>query len=123
VDHLCRNWVLVENAKEARNVNGILGLLCKKHFPGLVEKGDNQWEPAWTFDHYALVEDVTDPNGIRCRNKADRVITELRVSLCCTTFIGHSLNKIMDSSCLYAGLLQDPGGTGGKGVSGGLRLV
>ena len=55
MDHLCRNWVLVDQVAPARNVIGILGLLCKEHFPGLVRKGDQDWEPAWTFDHYALV--------------------------------------------------------------------
>jgi hypothetical protein len=43
VNHLCRNWMLVEEGVPARNVNGILGLLCREHFPGLVwpsEDGD-----------------------------------------------------------------------------------
>jgi hypothetical protein len=37
---LCRNWILVEEVVEARNVNGILGLLCREHFPGLVYKSE-----------------------------------------------------------------------------------
>jgi hypothetical protein len=94
VDHLCKNWVLVDQVALARNVNGILGLLCKEHFPGLVRKGDQDWETAWTFDHYALVQDALDHNGIRCKNKVDRVIRELWVSLSCTTFLNssHSLD-------------------------------
>ena len=71
----------MDQAAPARNVNGILGLLCKEHFLGLVRKGDQHWELAWTFDHYALVQDAPDHNGIRYRNKADRVIRELWVSL------------------------------------------
>jgi hypothetical protein len=85
--------VLVDQAALARNVNGILGLLCKEHFPGLVRKGEDL-EPAWTFDHYTLVTDASDLNGIHYRNKADRVIRELWVSLSCTTFLNssHSLD-------------------------------
>jgi hypothetical protein len=37
-----------------RPPNGILGLLCREHFPGLVEYA-GVTGPAFTFDHYAVV--------------------------------------------------------------------
>jgi hypothetical protein len=89
VDHLCRNWVLVDQAALARNVNGILGLLCKEHFPGLVRKGEDL-EPAWTFDHYTLVTDASDLNGIRCRNKGRSGKSFLHYIPQFLAFIGHS---------------------------------
>jgi hypothetical protein len=122
--------MLVDEGVKARNVNGILGLLCREHFPGLVWKAEGEDpEPATSFDHYALVANALDANNREFRNKADRVIMELWVSLSHTTFLNssHSLdileNKIMDTSCLYAGHLQMPGGTGGMGVSGGLCFL
>jgi hypothetical protein len=63
-----------------RHVNGILGLLCKKNFPGMVEFA-GKVEPAYTFEHYACVPDSSDR---LCRNfgtKANRVTAELWVSL------------------------------------------
>ena len=68
--------MLVEEGVSARNVNGILGLLCREHFPGLVwtSKGEDPEIPS--FDHYALV--ATDAPH---RNLVDRVILELWVSL------------------------------------------
>ena len=40
-----------------RNPNGIFGLLCREHFPGLVEY-DGVTSPAYTFDHYAVAPDM-----------------------------------------------------------------
>jgi hypothetical protein len=45
----------------ARHVNGILGLLCKTHFPGLVDYAKKR-EPAYTFDHYANAIDAEAEN-------------------------------------------------------------
>jgi hypothetical protein len=39
--------------------NGILGLLCREHFPGLVEYA-GVTGPAYTFDHYAVAPDAVD---------------------------------------------------------------
>jgi hypothetical protein len=73
----CRNWILVEEGVEARNVNGILGLLCREHFPGLVYKSEEDVEGELpSFDQYALFP-VDEPY----RNLADQVISELWVSL------------------------------------------
>jgi hypothetical protein len=74
---LCRNWILVEEGVEARNVNGILGLLCREHFPGLVYKSEEDVEGELpSFDQYALF-----PAAEPYRNLADQVISELWVSL------------------------------------------
>ena len=67
--------MLVEEAVEARNVNGILGLLCREHFPSLVWVSEDGDPEIPSFDTYALVPDAVH------RNLADRVIQELWVSL------------------------------------------
>ena len=68
--------MLVEEGVPARNVNGILGLLCREHFPGLVWTSEDEDLEVPSFDHYALV--ATDAPH---RNLADWVISELWVSL------------------------------------------
>jgi hypothetical protein len=45
----------------ARHVNGILGLLCRTHFPGLVDYARKR-EPAYTFDHYTNALDAEAEN-------------------------------------------------------------
>ena len=47
--------MLVEEGIEARNVNGILGLLCREHFPGLVWTSEDEDPVVPLFDQYALV--------------------------------------------------------------------
>ena len=56
-------------------VNGILGLLCKEHFPGLVEYA-GVTGPAYSFDHYAAAPDAVDRDR-RVFNKAEQVKQEL----------------------------------------------
>ena len=68
--------MLVEEGVPARNVNGILGLLCREHFPGLVWTLEDEDPEVPSFDHYALVA----INALHI-NLADRVISELWVSL------------------------------------------
>jgi hypothetical protein len=63
-----------------RNPNDILGLLCREHFPGLVEY-TGVTGPAYSFDHYAVSPDAVDRDGPEFNNKADRVKQELWVSL------------------------------------------
>jgi len=70
-------------------VNGILGLLCRKHFPRLVEYA-GVTEPAYTFDHYAAVPDAEDRAGRVFSNKVVRVKQELWVSAQYIVFIAHS---------------------------------
>ena len=71
----------------ARLVNGILGLLCRQHFPDIVTYA-SKTEPAYSFDHYAVATDAEYPN------KAARVKVELWVSLPRTTLLNtsHSLD-------------------------------
>jgi hypothetical protein len=62
---------------EARNVNGILGLLGREQFPGLVYKLEEDVEGELpSFDQYALF-----PADESYRNLEDQVISELWVSL------------------------------------------
>ena len=67
----------MEDGGEARNVNGILGLLCREHFPGLVYKSEEDVDGEIpSFAQYALF-----PASAPYRNLADQVISELWVSL------------------------------------------
>jgi hypothetical protein len=87
--------MLVDEGVQARNVNGILGLLCREHFPGLVwTSEDEDLEPATSFDLYALIDDALDVQNMTFRNKADWVIMELWVSVSRTTAFNssHSLD-------------------------------
>ena len=63
-----------------RNPNDILGLLCREHFPGLVEY-DGVTGPAYTFDHYVVTPDAVDRDDREFNNKAERVKQEFWVNL------------------------------------------
>jgi len=67
--------MLVEEGVPARNVNGILGLLCREHFPGLVWTSEDEDPEIPSFDHYALFPAAGH------LNLEDQVLTELWVSL------------------------------------------
>jgi len=73
---LGKGWVRVAAGAHNRHVNGILGLLCRLYFPGLVEFGGAQ-EPAYTWDHYVAFPDLPDRDGRVFPNKAERVKAEL----------------------------------------------
>ena len=60
--------------------NGILGLLCKLHYPGCMEIG-GQLQLASSWDHYIAANDVPDREGRLFPNKAQRVLNELWVRL------------------------------------------
>jgi hypothetical protein len=71
----------VENAGgHRRNPNCILDLLCREHFPGLVEYA-GMTGLAYTIDHYAVAPDAVDWDSREFNNKAERVKQELWVSL------------------------------------------
>ena len=74
---MCRNWVIVSGGN-ARLVNGILGLLCRQYFLGIITYA-SKTEPAYFFDHNVVATDAEYPN------KAARVKAELWVSLPRTT--------------------------------------
>ena len=63
---------MVVSGGSAWLVNGILGLLCRQHFPDIVTYA-SKTEPAYSFDHYAVALDVEYPN------KAARVKAEFWV--------------------------------------------
>jgi hypothetical protein len=70
----------VENVGgHGRNLNCILSLLCREHFPRLVEYA-KVTGPAYTFDHYTVALDVVNRDGSKF-NKTERVKQELWVSL------------------------------------------
>lgn len=56
-----KHWKKVgqDQAKSTRMVNGIIGLLLKEHFPGLV-KYKGKEEPPWTREHYEAAPDAQD---------------------------------------------------------------
>jgi hypothetical protein len=89
---LCRGWARVALGGSTRHVNGILGLLCRLHFPGLVRFSGSE-EPAYTWEHYIAFSDVEDRDGRVFANKAARVKAELWVSFSRTTLLNtsHSL--------------------------------
>jgi len=78
---------VVVSGGSARLVNGILGLLCRQHFPGIITYG-SKTELAYSFDHYVVASDAEYPN------KAAWVKAEFLVSLPHTTLLNtpHSLD-------------------------------
>ena len=75
-----RYWEIIAPGAHTRLPNGILGLLCKLHWPGLVEVAGRD-TVATTFDHYALKVDQPDRDLRVFQNKAQRVVGEFWVSL------------------------------------------
>jgi len=80
---------MVQQGDHKRKPNGILGLLCRLHFPRLVMHG-GVLEPAYTWDHYMAGPDTEDREGSNFGTKARRVVGELRVS--------HPRTKMVDIS-------------------------
>ena len=76
-----------------RIVNGILGLLCKEHFPGMVLHAGKS-KPAWYCEHYYSAEDQEDSLRRVFDNKAERVKHELWVSLLLTTLLNSLLSNM-----------------------------
>jgi hypothetical protein len=78
---LDRSWTVVDYAGgHHRLPNGILELLCKEHFPGLVEYA-GVTGLAYTFDNYAVAPDAVDRDSQEFNNKVERVKQQLWVSL------------------------------------------
>ena len=69
----------MQPSEHKRKPNGILGLLCRQHFPKLVMHA-GVLEPAYTWDHYMASPDATDREGRNFTTKARRVVGELWVS-------------------------------------------
>ena len=102
--------------------NGILGLRCKLHYPDCMEIG-GQLQPASSWDHYIVANDVPDQEGRIFKNKAQRVLNELWVRLLTlhsSLFdIDKILVKIFLCLLLCAGLLQMGGRNVVRGDDGG----
>jgi hypothetical protein len=58
-----------------RTPASVLGVLCRKYFPSLVDLGDDKWEPAYLWDRYQLA-----PDDQNC-NKQEQILAEFWVSL------------------------------------------
>ena len=69
----------MQPGEHKRKPNGILGLLCRLHFPGLVMHA-GVLEPAYTWDHYMACPDATDREGRNFNTKARWVVGEFWVS-------------------------------------------
>jgi hypothetical protein len=78
---LVQDWVVVLGTA-SQYPNGVMGLLCKQHYPGLVEF--HRKELAYLFDHYVIAADAEYPN------KVAWVIAEFWVSLPRTTLLNTS---------------------------------
>ena len=89
LEHFCRNWLILSGGAHNRKPNGILGALCREHFPGLMEHAEVR-EPAYTWDHYMAVADADDREGRNFGTKARRVVGELWVSNRGTTLVNIS---------------------------------
>jgi hypothetical protein len=78
---LDRSWTIVDyDGGHRRLPNGISGLLCREHFPGLVEYA-GVTGLAYTLDHYVVAPDAVDRDDREFNNKAERVKQESWVSL------------------------------------------
>ena len=77
---------MVAGGDHSRHVNGIIGLLIKEKFPGLVTRGEVT-EPAYTWGHYYAAPDARDREGREFPNRAERVKRELWVSFFRTTLV------------------------------------
>ena len=69
--------------------NGILGLLCKDHYPRCIEI-DGRLQPASAWEHYIQAIDRPDREGRCFASKAERVLQELWVSLVCAIIVNTS---------------------------------
>ena len=75
----CRNFTIIAPGVHNHMPNGILGLLCKLHYPGCMII-DGQLQPALSWDHYREAIDTVDRLGRAYANKAEWVLAELWVS-------------------------------------------
>lgn len=66
-----RMWtVVVSSGGHKRSINNIPGLLCREHFPDMVEYS-GVMVLDYLFDHYAVTLDAIDCEGRIFNNKAD----------------------------------------------------
>lgn len=72
---------MVTQGSHDRRVNGILSILCREHYPGMVEV-DGVVRPAMKWSHWHAAHDQVDRVGRIFTSKAERVINELWVRVC-----------------------------------------
>jgi hypothetical protein len=84
-----RGWTFVIPGNHKRDVNEILGRLCKDHFPGMIWVDDKE-KSVDTWRQYASFTNFQEWEGRRFDNKATRVRGELWVSFCYTTLLNTS---------------------------------
>jgi hypothetical protein len=100
----------LENAgAHGRKPNAILGLLCREHFPSLVEYA-RVTVLAYSFDHYIVASNVVDRDDRQFNNKAEQVKEELwvslpRIILFNTSHLLHILKIMYGYMYLYVGFL------------------
>ena len=73
VIYLCRSWKVVVPGAHKRLPNGIVGLLCREHFPGMVHYNE-KYEPATTYEHYLAADDAPDATGHTYDSVPERII-------------------------------------------------
>ena len=62
-------------------MSGILGLLCKKYYPGLVTLDNGTMELAWSWKHFERIPDVADKHGRVYDHLGLRVVNDFRVCI------------------------------------------
>ncbi|TVU41202.1 hypothetical protein EJB05_14701, partial [Eragrostis curvula] len=99
-----KGWETIVPGDHERIPAGILGLLCRRHFRGMVPLRDGGQEPALTWAHYKRVADVPDEDGRDFRTVADRVVGELWVTLVYIELVNTSRSlDIQGRSCDFGG--------------------
>lgn len=71
---------MVGRGNHTRQVNSIIGVLLKKHFPGLITLHGKE-EPGFTWAHYQAAPDKN------FGNKAERIKAEIWVSVFHSTIV------------------------------------
>jgi hypothetical protein len=75
------HWIELGGGKKRRNPSGVVTLLLKECFPGLVNY-NGRIEPPWTWEHYAAAPDAPDEHGVEYNNCLERVEERFWVIFC-----------------------------------------
>ena len=99
LNDLCRTLeIVVAGTAHKRLPAGILGLLLKVHYPGVMVIA-GQADAAHTWEHYKAAPDAEDREGRFFNTKAGRVLNEIFVSVARTTFYPiHHIHGILFSN-------------------------
>ncbi|CAN6344653.1 unnamed protein product, partial [Urochloa humidicola] len=93
------SWKVITPGQHKRKVNGILGLLCRDHFPGQVHfKG--RYEPAWTWEHYAHAPGGFDAANVAIANMQARVAAELWDFYTCDPGSEEKASNVIHTQCV-----------------------